>query len=250
MNFIGIIPCRLNSTRLPNKPLQKVSNRFLVEIVYNSAKNFFNHNLFIATDSTEIYNVCKNFTNNILITSNEHKSGTDRCAEAISIIEKEIKKNFDIVFNIQCDELNLNNSHFESLLNAFYDPFTQIATLAKKIEKIEELTNINKVKVVKDNNNFALYFSRFPIPYQKNLNINVWLLCNNYYKHIGIYAFKKDVLLQITKLPQTNLEICESLEQLRWLQNSYKIKIVETNIDTISIDTEEDLNKANQFYFN
>lgn len=186
----------------------------------------------VATDDERIYKHIKDFGGNVMMTSTDHQSGTDRCGE----VNAESETQFDIIVNMQGDEPFIQPAQLELLLTAFQDPVIEIATLAKRITAPEEIENPNIVKVVFSSEHDALYFSRSAIPFPRNRY-------ENYFKHIGIYAFRSEILSEIVKLEQTPLEIAESLEQLRWLENGYQIRIVETEIETIAIDTLEDLEK-------
>ena len=174
---------------------------------------------------------------------NNHKSGTDRIEEAI----EKIGGDWDVVVNIQGDEPFIQKEQILSLCECFKDPNTQIATLGKPFTTMDAVTNPNSPKIVLDNQNFAMYFSRSIIPYIRGKQTNEWINSYNYIKHLGIYAYRKDILQEITKLPQSSLEIAESLEQLRWLQNGYKIKVGITEIETVGIDTPDDLVRAEEF---
>lgn len=194
-------------------------------------------NVFVATDDSRIEAEVKKFRGKVVLTSKEHKSGTDRCQEAISIIEKEQNTAFNVIINIQGDEPFINPVQIELIKSIFNKSDSQIATLVKKLNNEQEINNPNVVKVIFDKNLKAIYFSRFPIPYNRT-NHNV-----NFFKHIGIYAYKRDILKEITKLNQSDLEISESLEQLRWIENGYKISVRETDCESIAIDSPEDLKK-------
>ncbi|MCX7954358.1 MAG: 3-deoxy-manno-octulosonate cytidylyltransferase [Bacteroidales bacterium] len=246
MNVLGIIPVRLASTRLKEKPLIELGGKTLIEWVYFNSKIFFN-NLYIAVDDQKIFNHCKAFTNNVLMTSVYHKSGTDRCGEAVLTIEKITGKTYDIVVNIQGDQPFIQCDQFSILLEPFNNTDVQISTLIKAIETDDDLFDPNKPKVVIDNNKNALYFSRHPIPYIKSDEKSTWLSKHTFYKHIGLYAFRKNILLELIKLKPSSLEEAESLEQLRWIENGYKIKCSITHSETLSIDTEQDLYKANEY---
>lgn len=235
MKILAIIPARYASTRFPGKPLVEINGKSMISLVYEQAKqvNAFSK-IIIATDDERIFQHVKDFGGDAMITSADHQSGTDRCGEVII----ELNEEFDIVINIQGDEPFIQPAQLELLLTAFNDPTTEIATLAKQISTPEEIENPNLVKVVFSLDHNALYFSRSAIPYPRNRY-------ENYFKHIGIYAYRSEILKQIIRLSPTPLEIAESLEQLRWLENGYKIRIVETEIETTAIDTREDLDKLN-----
>lgn len=245
MNFVGIIPARYASTRFPGKPLAKLGGKTVIERVYRQVSKVLDY-VYIATDSEQIFNTVISFGGNAIMTSPNHKSGTDRVEEAVN----KIGKKFDVIINIQGDEPFIHESQIKTICECFDDPQTMIATLGRPFsnnDTIAELENPNSPKIVCDNNNFAMYFSRSIIPYIRNVEKQEWLNSFNYLKHIGLYAYRRNVLLEITQLKQSSLEIAESLEQLRWLQNGYKIKVGITEIETIGIDTPEDLQKAEEF---
>ncbi|OFX32869.1 MAG: 3-deoxy-manno-octulosonate cytidylyltransferase [Bacteroidetes bacterium GWA2_32_17] len=243
MNILGIIPARYASSRFPGKPLADINGKSMLMRVYEQSSKAFAH-VYVATDDKKIFEHVKLFGGNVVITSNTHKSGTDRCAEAFDIISKELNKQFDVVVNIQGDEPFVKPEQLNLLVSLFKNSDTQISTLIKKITKIEDIFDKNKPKVVFNKYNQAIYFSRLPIPFLKNIPENEWLQKGNFYKHIGLYAYKASVLQEITKLKSSFLENSESLEQLRWLENGYKISVEITEIETISVDTPEDLEKA------
>lgn len=193
----------------------------------------------VATDHTEIFNHVKGFGGNVCMTQENHASGTDRCFEALTLQQKE----FSYVINIQGDEPFIQPDQID-LLGKLLDGNTEIATLVKRIEDQEHLFNPNVVKAVVSKNGTALYFSRSPIPHIRNTKESEWLKGNTFYKHIGMYAYRRDILKQLTALPVSTLEKAESLEQLRWLENSFKISVAETKTETIGIDTPDDLTKA------
>lgn len=245
MNFVGIIPARYASTRFPGKPLAKLGGKTVIERVYRQVSKVLDY-VYVATDSEQIFNTVISFGGNAIMTSPNHKSGTDRVEEAVN----KTGKKFDVVINIQGDEPFIHESQIKTICECFDDPQTMIATLGRPFsnnDTIAELENPNSPKIVCDNNNFAMYFSRSIIPYIRNVEKQKWLNSFNYLKHIGLYAYRRNVLSEITQLKQSSLEIAESLEQLRWLQNGYKIKVGITEIETIGIDTPEDLQKAEEF---
>lgn len=245
MNFVGIIPARYASTRFPGKPLAKLGGKTVIERVYRQVSKVLDY-VYVATDSEQIFNTIISFGGNAIMTSPNHKSGTDRVEEAVN----KTGKKFDVVINIQGDEPFIHESQIKTICECFDDPQTMIATLGRPFsnnDTIAELENPNSPKIVCDNNNFAMYFSRSIIPYIRNVEKQEWLNSFNYLKHIGLYAYRRNVLSEITQLKQSSLEIAESLEQLRWLQNGYKIKVGITEIETIGIDTPEDLQKAEEF---
>ena len=240
MNFIGIIPARYESTRFPGKPLALIKNKPMIQWVVENAQNALD-NVWVATDDERIANAVRKFGGNVVFTSHKHKSGTDRCAEAAEKIKSEI--NFDIVINIQGDEPFIQKEQI-SLLKSCFNADADIATLIKKIHSEEELFNPNRPKVVMDKQKNALYFSRSTIPHVRGKKNAEWLQSNNFWAHIGMYAYKAEVLQKITKLSPGVLEQAESLEQLRWLENGFKIKTAETTHESIGIDTPEDLEVA------
>lgn len=245
MNFVGIIPARYASTRFPGKPLAKLGGKTVIERVYRQVSKVLDY-VYVATDSEQIFNTVISFGGNAIMTYPNHKSGTDRVEEAVN----KTGKKFDVVINIQGDEPFIHESQIKTICECFDDPQTMIATLGRPFsnnDTIAELENPNSPKIVCDNNNFAMYFSRSIIPYIRNVEKQEWLNSFNYLKHIGLYAYRRNVLSEITQLKQSSLEIAESLEQLRWLQNGYKIKVGITEIETIGIDTPEDLQKAEEF---
>jgi len=244
MNIVVIIPARYSSIRFPGKPLVLIKDKPMIQWVYENSKKACEH-VYVATDDERIFEAVKNFGGNVVMTSANHKSGTDRCAEALIYIEKELNKNIDIVVNVQGDEPFINPQQIKLISSAFIDKEVEISTLAKKISNTEIIFDENKVKVVFDNRNFAIYFSRSPIPFIRGKDKNSWVNEGVHFLHIGMYAFRKNTLLEITKLKESKLEKLESLEQLRWLENKYKIKVLITEHETVGIDTPEDLNKLN-----
>ena len=242
MKFIGIIPARYASTRFPGKPLAILGTKPLIQYVYEKARSTLQE-AYVATDDVRIYDCVLSFGGKAIITSKDHKSGTDRIAEAIQTIPGI----YDVVVNIQGDEPFIHKSQIEILCHCFDDPTTQIATLGKYFRTMQEVENPNSPKIVLDNNNYAMYFSRSIIPFVRGTETRDWLSSYPFLKHIGIYAYKRDVLKEITNLQQSSLEKAEILEQLRWLQNGYKIKVGITDIETVGIDTPEDLRKATLF---
>lgn len=248
MEFVGIIPARFASTRFPGKPLAVLGGKPVIQRVYEQVADTLN-DVYVATDDDRIFNAVTGFGGKALMTSDKHKSGTDRVEEAVN----KTGKHFDVVINVQGDEPFIHKSQIETICKCFDDPQTMIATLGRPFtekDTFEDLENPNSPKVICDNNSFAMYFSRSIIPYIRNTERNNWLRSFNYLKHIGLYAYRAEVLSEIRKLPQSTLEIAESLEQLRWLQNGYRIKVGITNVETIGIDTPEDLEKAEEFIRN
>ena len=245
MRVAAIIPARYSSTRLPAKPLQKLGRKSIIERVYEAVSAVV-EDVVVATDDIRIAEEVERFGGRTIMTYTEHRSGTDRCAEALA----KMSGDYDIVVNVQGDEPFIRREHIEALLGCFENPATQIATLANPLTEedgIEALFNPNNVKVVTDRKGRALYFSRSAIPYQRDVTESEWLKSHTYLKHLGIYAFRPEVLRAITALDTTPLERIEKLEQLRWLEHGYHISIAETPFATIGIDTPEDLARAEEF---
>lgn len=245
MKFIGIIPARYASTRFPGKPLAMLDGKTIIQRVYEQASKVLEH-VYVATDDDRIFNAVEAFGGNAVMTSSCHKSGTDRIEEAV----RNIGGDFDVVINIQGDEPFIHPSQIETVCKCFDDDDTQIATLGKPFTSKQDFAGIenpNSPKLVTDNNGYAMYFSRSIIPYIRGVEKDKWPESFPFLKHIGLYAYRRSVLEEVTKLPQSSLEIAESLEQLRWLQNGYRIKVGLTDVETIGIDTPEDLEKAKDF---
>ncbi len=241
MKYIGIIPARYASTRFPGKPLIKIDGKTMIQRVYEQALQAMD-TVVVATDDLSIETHIKNIGGNVVMTSTEHKSGTDRCCEAAGKIGLEVAED-DVIVNIQGDEPFIKPEQIKELMDCFTDETVQIATLIKQIENSETLFNVSSPKVIIDKDYNAKYFSRAAIPYYRGLEPQRWLQRTRYFKHIGIYGYRYKTLQEITQLPQSNLEIAESLEQLRWLENGYQIKTGLTQHETIAIDTPEDLEK-------
>ena len=242
MKFIGLIPARYASTRFPGKPLALLAGKPVIQHVYEQAVKVLDA-VYVATDDERIYNKVLEFGGKAVMTSTEHHSGTDRIEEAL----KKVGGDFDVVVNIQGDEPFIAQSQIETLCHCFEDEATQIATLGKPFECIEAVENPNSPKIVVDNRGYAMYFSRSVIPFVRGVERQEWLKKYPFLKHLGIYAYRTEVLKAITRLPQSSLELAESLEQLRWLENGYRIKVGITNVETVGIDTPEDLQRAEDF---
>lgn len=238
--IVGIIPARFASSRFPGKPLADIGGKSMIERVYAQAKkSTILADVIVATDDQAILRMVKNFGGKAVLTSPDHPSGTDRCAEVISTMEIRC----DAIINIQGDEPFIDPNQIDLLCTCFDDGRTQLATLIKKIDSPDVLFNPNSPKVIVDNDHFAVYFSRLPIPYIRGLEEKLWLSKHTFFQHIGIYGYRPEVLIEITQLPPSSLEKAESLEQLRWIENGYKIKTAITTYDTMAIDTPEDLEK-------
>lgn len=240
LRYVAIIPARYASTRFPGKPLVNIGGKTMIQRVYEQVKRAV-ENVYVATDDQRIYDAVIAFGANVIMTSDQHRSGTDRCFEAFTKLDEW----FDVVINVQGDEPFIQPEQIETLINCFDDEETQIATLVKKIgmNDIDVLFNPNSPKVVTDNKNHALYFSRSPIPYKRGLDESKWLTEHEYYKHIGIYAYRSEVLAEIVKMQPSKLEIAESLEQLRWIENGLRVKVGYSDVESQGIDTPEDLEK-------
>lgn len=238
--ILGIIPARYASTRFPGKPLADIGGKSMIQRVYEQVKKSkLIAEVIVATDNQQIMDHVTQFGGRVRMTKESHASGTDRCYEALTLQ----KAQFDYVINIQGDEPFIQPEQID-LLAGLLDGKTEIATLVKKIEDSEQLFNPNVVKAVVASNGETLYFSRSTVPHIRNTPEKDWLNKHTFYKHIGMYAYRTDVLKKLTALPVSPLEKAESLEQLRWLENGFRIKVAETKTETIGIDTPEDLNRA------
>lgn len=246
MKFIAIIPARFQSTRFPGKPLALINNKPMIQWVYENVVKAVDE-AWVATDDIRIIKAVEEFGGKAIETLSTHQSGTDRCAEAALKIGEYF--DFDVVINVQGDEPFIQAKQIE-LLKSCFSADAEIATLIKKIDTAEELFNPNRPKVVTDNYQNALYFSRSPIPFVRGIEKEDWISAHNFWAHIGMYAYKKEVLQKISKLNQGILEKAESLEQLRWLENRFKIKTALTEHQSIGIDTPEDLEMALQLLRN
>jgi 3-deoxy-manno-octulosonate cytidylyltransferase (CMP-KDO synthetase) len=242
MKFTAIIPARYASSRFPGKPLADMKGKPMIQRVYERVKQAIDE-VWVATDDSKILQAVEFFGGKAVMTSDLHRSGTDRCHEAFS----KIAKDTNVIINVQGDEPFIHPSQISTLIECFTDTSVQIATLVKpfrKEEGFDSLFNPNSPKVIFNKNQEAIYFSRSIIPYVRDCKHTEWMDNQIFYKHIGMYAYRSDVLSQITRLPQSTLEKAESLEQLRWIENGYKIKIGFTDVETIGIDTPEDMEKA------
>lgn len=245
MKFIAIIPARYASTRFPAKPLAVLGGKPVIQRVYERVKSVLDE-VYVATDDERILRAVESFGGRAVMTREDHKSGTDRCYEAYLKIGHES----DVVINVQGDEPFIHPSQIQTLQACFKDSSTQIATLVKPFavtDSLEALQNPNSPKVVVSDDGRALYFSRSVVPYLRGVAQEEWLVRHTFYKHIGLYAYRSEVLREITQLPQSTLERAESLEQLRWLDHGYVIRVGQTNVETIGIDTPEDLARAEAF---
>lgn len=242
MKFIAIIPARYASTRFPGKPLADMGGKPMIQRVYEQVKRAV-HDVWVATDDSRIFETVKAFGGKAVMTSTDHRSGTDRIQEAYS----KIGDDFDVVINVQGDEPFIQPEQIESLKECFDSKDVELATLVKPFKKedgFDVLFNPNSPKVVINKKNEAIYFSRSIVPYIRDAHHTEWLDKHMFYKHIGMYAYRVDVLKEITQLPQSSLEKAESLEQLRWIENGYRIRVGYTDVETIGIDTPEDMERA------
>jgi 3-deoxy-manno-octulosonate cytidylyltransferase (CMP-KDO synthetase) len=242
MKYIGIIPARYASTRFPGKPLAMLGGKTVIQRVYEQAMSVLPE-AYVATDDERIFACVEAFGGRAVMTRADHKSGTDRIEEAA----EKIGSAADVIINVQGDEPFIQPSQIETLMHLFDAPETQIGTLGKPFESLEAVDNPNSPKIVTDTRGFALYFSRSVIPFIRGVDRQDWFGRYPFLKHLGIYAYRREVLRQVTALPQSSLEQAESLEQLRWLQNGYRIRVGLTDVETVGIDTPEDLSRAEAF---
>ncbi|MGC1391720.1 MAG: 3-deoxy-manno-octulosonate cytidylyltransferase [Bacteroidales bacterium] len=243
LQFAGIIPARYASSRFPGKPLALIGNKPMIQRVYDQARKSLGL-VWVATDDKRIFDVVSGFGGKAIMTSPDHMSGTDRCAEAIRKINHEAAKKIDIVINIQGDEPFIKPEQINLLLKCFIDETVELATLVRKVESGEDVFNPNQPKVIIDLKGDAIYFSRAAIPYVRDSEKNDWSKDHVFYKHIGLYAYRSETLEKVTLLPRSPLEISESLEQNRWIENGYRIRTAVSTYESISIDTPDDLEKA------
>ena len=257
MKFIAIIPARYASTRFPGKPLAVLGGKTVIQRVYEQVSSVLNE-VYVATDDERIFSCVESFGGKAVMTRSDHKSGTDRIQEAV----EKIGTQADVIINVQGDEPFIQPSQVETLMHLFDDPTTQmvetlmhlfddpttqIGTLGKRFDSLEAIQNPNSPKIVTDIRGFALYFSRSVIPYIRGVETEDWFGQYPFLKHLGIYAYRREVLAEVTQLPQSSLEKAESLEQLRWLENGYRIRVGLTDVETVGIDTPEDLQRAEEF---
>ncbi len=237
MKFLGVIPSRYASTRLEGKPLKDICGHTMIEWVYKRTKLSNLDEVVVATDDERIYKEVERFGGKAILTSKEHENGTSRIAEACTKYE-----DYDVIVNVQGDEPLIEPEMINSIINSFKEDDTiSMSTLKYKIDTMEEIENPNYVKVITDKKGYALYFSRSVIPYPRKLDIQ------NYYKHVGIYGYKRDFVVEYAKMEPTPLELSESLEQLRALENGYRIKVMETPYKIIGVDTQEELEKVREY---
>ncbi len=249
MKILGIIPARYGSTRLEGKPLLDICGKPMIQHVYEQAKKVLEH-VVVATDDERIVEVVKSFGGNVVMTSPDHNTGTNRCLEAYRVYTKRHDLEFNVIINIQGDEPLLNPEQIRLLISCFLDAKTEMATLVIPVKEKENLFESGGVYVVLDKLKNALYFSRSVIPFIRDTEKLDWQKKHTFYKHIGMYAFKPQTLIEFASLQQTTLELVESLEQNRWLENGKKIKVEITDKETIGVDTIEDLEKVRQIISN
>lgn len=246
MKFLGIIPARYASTRFPGKPLADIGGKMMIQRVYEQVKPCLD-DVWVATDDVRIAEAVRGFGGKVVMTSDQHRSGTDRCLEAA----RSIGGDFEVIINVQGDEPFIQPAQIQALKDCFLqDPATELATLVKPFsanDNLEALVNPNSPKVVRNIRGEAMYFSRSVIPYLRGVEPEQWLRVQTFYKHIGIYAYKLKTLAEIAALPQSPMELTESLEQLRWLENGFTIKTAVTDIENLAVDTPEDLDRIRQY---
>ena len=242
MRFTAIIPARYASTRFPGKPLAILGGKTVIQRVYEQVSSVLSE-VYVATDDQRIYDTVEQFDGKAVMTRVDHKSGTDRIQEAV----EKTGTTADVIINVQGDEPFIQPSQIQTLMQLFDAPETQIGTLGKLFESLEAVENPNSPKIVVDERGFALYFSRSVIPFIRGIERNEWFGQYPFLKHLGVYAYRREVLSEVTRLPQSSLEKAESLEQLRWLQNGYRIRVGLTDVETVGIDTPEDLQRAEVF---
>lgn len=240
MKILGVIPARYASTRFPGKPLLELKGKTMIQHVYEQSKKSTQlTRVIVATDDERIFNHVRSFDGEVVMTSSEHQSGTDRCVEVMNSLDE----TYDAIINIQGDEPLIRPAQLDLLAFCFNDDDNEIATLATKVRQMDLLFDPSKVKVILNTNGDAIYFSRYAIPYQPK-PADQWLDSHEYLKHVGIYGYRADILKEIGKIPTSSLEKAESLEQLRWLENGYNIKVKITEFDSIAIDTPDDVERV------
>ena len=242
MKFIGIIPARYASSRFPGKPLATLGGKCVIQHVYETVCATLGE-AYVATDDERIYNAVLSFGGKAVMTRSDHQSGTDRIEEAV----EKLATDADVIVNVQGDEPFIHPSQIKTVCQCFDDSETQIATIGKPFETMEAVKNPNSPKIVVDNRGYAMYFSRSVIPFVRGAETDEWLVHFPFLKHLGLYAYRREVLRAITALPQSSLEKAESLEQLRWLQNGFRIKVGVTDMEPVGIDTPEDLRHAEEY---
>jgi 3-deoxy-manno-octulosonate cytidylyltransferase (CMP-KDO synthetase) len=243
LQFAGIIPARYSSSRFPGKPLVLIGNKTMIQRVYDQARKALDM-VWVATEDKRIFEAVLDFGGKAIMTSPHHLSGTDRCAEAVTKINRETARKIDVVINIQGDEPFIKPEQITLLMKCFVDKTVELATLIRKVEPGEDVFNPNQPKVILNSKGDAIYFSRAAIPYVRDSEKGDWSKNHVYYKHLGLYAYRSETLKKITLLLRSPLEISESLEQNRWIENGYRIRTAVTTWESIGIDTPDDLEKA------
>jgi 3-deoxy-manno-octulosonate cytidylyltransferase (CMP-KDO synthetase) len=247
MKFLGIIPARYGSTRLDGKPLLDIMGKPMIQHVYEKASQGLDE-VYVATDDRRVYDAVISFGGKVVMTSGQHQTGTNRCLEASQIIEKATNIHFDVIINIQGDEPLLDPRQLNVLMNCFTDEYIMMATLVTPVKDPADLNNESEAFVVFDKHFNALYFSRSVIPFIKGLPKESWHKKHTFYKHIGIYGYTSEALEIFANLPPTSLETSEGLEQNRWIENGYAIKVGITEYTSICVDTKEDLDKIRSIF--
>lgn len=245
--ILGIIPARYGSSRFPGKPLVRIQEKTMIRRVWEQASQAKSlAALVVATDDERIVQEVLSFGGKVVLTDSSHPTGTDRCREALEKMEAMTGETYAAAINIQGDEPFIDPAQIDLVASCFETLETQLASLVKRLSQTEDLFNPSIIKVVRTKSGNALYFSRSPIPHVRGVEEANWLEKNLHYKHIGIYGYRRDILHEITQLPQADLELAESLEQLRWLENGYEIQLKETHTESRSVDTPEDLKHFNK----
>ena len=243
LQFAGIIPARYASSRFPGKPLVLIGNKPMIQRVYEQASKALGI-VYVATDDKRIFEAVMAFGGKAIMTSPDHMSGTDRCSEAVTIIMDKTGRNIDVVINIQGDEPFIKPEQISLLMKCFDDETVELATLVRETEPGEDLFNPNQPKVILNSKRDAIYFSRAAIPFIRDTEMSNWSKNHIFYKHLGLYAYRTEILKKITRLARSPLEIAESLEQNRWIENGFSVRTAVTSWESIGIDTPDDLEKA------
>ena len=248
MKFAAIIPARYASTRFPGKPLVQIDGKSMIQRVYEQVSKVLEM-VYVATDDRRIYNEVTRFGGKVIMTSESHQSGTDRCYEAYTKMDQDV----DVILNIQGDEPFIKPTQIQTLMACFTDEVVQIATLVRRVTEedgVEYLQSPNHPKVIVNKQNEAVFFSRAVIPFLRDFPSDEYLDHHNYYTHIGTYAYRTNILKELVALPDSSLEKAESLEQLRWIENGYRIRVGFTSEKSVGIDTPDDLKEIEKFIHN